>query len=76
MQRGRICDSALPLSLMIVILRMSVNVCIKEEYSRVPYLGTNDILEQIILCYGRQGAGGEDCPVHSRCFAASLASTH
>lgn len=33
--RGSICDSALPLPLIIVILRMSVNVCIKKEYSRI-----------------------------------------
>lgn len=33
--RGSICDSALPLPLIIVILRISVNVCIKKEYSRI-----------------------------------------
>lgn len=49
-ERGNICYSALPLPLTIVILRMSVNVCIKKEYSRFLSLGISDILDQIIPC--------------------------
>ena len=47
---GSLCDSALPLPQITVTLRMSVNMCIKEEYSRVPYFGINDFLDQTRLC--------------------------